>query len=257
MARHETRIHRSPSSTEPRKRSPGAPRSFYTGDLMRRALETCLVLTLAAFTSRAHAKGSPPAVAASSVLQVAGPPFPVDPPERAPLLPREPPPVEQRGSDGAGPRATFGLSVTPGLNLGFYGRAESEYFVVTNSSIVGMLIGLEGWGTMDGAAGGGAIPLSMFVGVRARDSERPKAPALLFTLGVGVDLVVYDRIRGEGGFGLFSPFGVVTTGVELTPGLRLLADGRAVYRWHWTSPSQAQYQLGLTVGVNSYLWDGP
>ena len=126
-----------------------------------------------------------------------------------------------------------------------------------NVSIVGALLGLEGWGTEGGTAGGGAIPVSMFVGARGGPFKRPKAPLMFFTLGVGVDLVVYDRIDGKGGFGLFSPFGVATAGIEVVPGLRLLADGRAVYRWHWTSPSQAQYQLGLTVGFNSYFWDGP
>jgi hypothetical protein len=191
------------------------------------------------------------------VLQVAGPPFPLDPPLHVPPLPREPPAPEQRQSDGAGPRLTFGRSFTPGLTPGFYGRFETEYFVVTNRSIVGMLLGLEGWGTEGATSGGGAIPITMFVGARGGPFEGPKAPMLLFTLGLGVDLVVYDRIGGRGGFGLFSPLGVVTTGVEVTPGLRLLADGRAVYRWHWTSPSQAQYQLGLTVGLNSNLWDGP
>ncbi len=40
---------------------------------------------------------------------------------------------------------------------------------------------------------------------------------LFFTLGVGVDVVVYDRIGTSDGFGLFSPFGVVTAGVEVAP----------------------------------------
>lgn len=64
-------------------------------------------------------------------------------------------------------------------------------------------------------------------------------------------------MKCPGRFGLLSPFGVITAGVELVPGLRVLADGRAAYRWRWTSESTAQYQVGLTLGANSYLWDGP
>jgi hypothetical protein len=165
--------------------------------------------------------------------------------------------LERRASDGAGPRITFGRTFTQGLHQGFYGRFETEYFEVRNASIVGVLLGLEGWGTEGATAGGGAIPISIFAGARGGPFEGPKAPLLFFSLGVGVDLVVYDRIGTSDGFGLFSPFGVVTAGVEVVRGVRLLADSRAIYRWHWTSRSEGQFQLGLTLGLNSYLWDGP
>lgn len=84
-----------------------------------------------------------------------------------------------------------------------------------------------------------------------------KAPKLLFTVGAGVYPVVYDRIRDADAFGLLSPFGVATAGMEVVPGARLLCDARAIYRRHWTAPSHGQVQLGLTLSLNSYLWGGP
>jgi hypothetical protein len=193
----------------------------------------------------------------STPLQVAGPPLTPEPPRSEPPRPRQPPYLRQRDSDGAGPRLTFGRTFTQGLNQGFYGRFETEYFEVKKASIVGALLGLEGWGTAGATAGGGAIPISIFAGARGGPFTGPKAPLLFLTLGLGVDLVVYDRVGTSDGFGLFSPFGVATAGIEIAPGVRLLADSRAIYRWHWTSRSEGQIQLGLTLGLNSYLWDGP
>ena len=184
-------------------------------------------------------------------LQVAGPPLQEE------HSPDEPPPRERRDAGGAGPRFTFGRTFTQRLNQGFYGRFETEYFEVKRAAIVGVLLGLEGWGTEGATAGGGAIPISIFAGARGGPFKSPKAPLLFFTLGLGLDLVVYDRIGTSDGFGLFSPFGVVTAGVEVAPGVRLLADSRAIYRWHWTSRSEGQFQVGLTLGLNSHLWDGP
>ncbi len=157
-------------------------------------------------------------------LQVAGPPLPPEPPRQ-----RKPAYFEQPMSDGAGPRVTFGRTFTQGLNQGFYGRFETEYFEIRNASIVGFLLGLEGWGTEGATAGGGVIPISIFAGARGGPFKGPKAPLLFFSLGLGVDLVVYDRIGTSDGFGLFSPFGVATAGVEVVPGIRLLADSRATY----------------------------
>ncbi|MEP7121661.1 MAG: hypothetical protein ABJE95_12150 [Byssovorax sp.] len=208
------------------------------------------LVATATFSSRAAA-GDPPQ------LQVAGPPLPLTVPAPEPPSAPPAPPVERGFSDGAGPRLTFGRTFTQTLNPGFYGRFETEYFEVRNNTIIGFLAGLEGWGTEGATAGGGAIPITLFAGARGGPFSGPKAPKLFFTLGLGVDFVVYDRIGGSGGFGLFSPFGVVTAGIEMVPGLRLLADSRAIYRWHWTSRSEGQVQLGLTVGLNSYLWDGP
>ena len=53
-----------------------------------------------------------------------------------------------------------------------------------NVSIVGALLGLEGWGTEGGTAGGGAIPVSLFVGARGGPFKGPRAPLMFFTLGV-------------------------------------------------------------------------
>jgi hypothetical protein len=227
---------------------------LYTADVICRARGMSFVVallasaTFAVFASRA---------AAGEPLQVAGPPLPLTVPSPEPPPP-PPAPVREPGvSDGAGPRLTFGRTFTQRLNPGFYGRFEAEYFEVRNHSIAGFLLGLEGWGTEGATAGGGAIPMSVFGGARGGPFKGPKAPVMLFTLGLGVDLVVFDRIGTSSGFGLLSPFGVVTAGVEVVPGMRFLADGRAIYRWHWTSRSEGQLQLGLTLALNSYLWDGP
>ena len=174
-------------------------------------------------------------------------------PSRTPLPPMPPP----RVSDGAGPRLTFGRAWTDTLNDGFYGRFETEYFEVKGWFIRGMLLGLEGWGTEGATAGGASIPVSMFAGMRGGPFRKPKAPVLFLTAGLGVHVLVYDRIGDADGFGLLSPFAVATGGVEIVPGIRLLADGRIAYRWHWTAASQAQFQAGVTLGLNSYLWDGP
>lgn len=193
----------------------------------------------------------PAAPAPAQQLQVAGDPLDEHPsrppprPERAPV------------SDGAGPRITFGRTWTEPLDGGFYGRFETEYFEVKGWTITGMLLGLEGWGTEGATSGGAAIPVSVFGGLRGGPLKGAKAPVFFFTVGVGVDVVVFDRVGDADGFGLLSPFGVVTGGVEVVPGVRLLCDSRVVYRWHWTAPSNAQLQLGLTLGLNSYLWDGP
>lgn len=187
--------------------------------------------------------------APAPALQVAGP---VEP--EGETLSEDAP---RRRSDGAGPRLGFGRAWVDGAEPGFYGRFESEYFEVDGILLAGSLVGVEGWGAGDGAAGGGSVPLSFFGGLRGGPFQSPKAPVFVLTAGLGVLVVVFDRIADESGFGLFSPFAAVTGGVELVPGLRLLADGRATYRWFWTAPNATEVQLGLTLGANSYLWDGP
>lgn len=202
-------------------------------------------VVLAALTSAGSALAEGPA------LQVAGEP-------RAPEPPRDP--FERPRatvSDGAGPRITFGRAFSDQLKPGFYGRFETEYFEVRDVVVSGVLLGLEGWGTEGATAGGGAIPVSVYVGGRGGPFRSPKAPMLFATAGLGLDVVVYDRIGTQDGFGLLSPFVVTTAGVEVAPGLRLLADARAIYRWHWTMRSTAQYLVGVTLSLNSYLWDGP
>lgn len=229
-------------------------------------------ITIAAPTPTVHiaTPSSPPAPppsagapeAATATLQVATATTPPPPPPRPPQPPLPPshtrparvaPPM----SDGAGPRITFGRAFTERLLPGFYGRFETEYFEVRDVVITGMLLGLEGWGTEGATAGGFAIPVSLFAGGRGGPGGGPKSPVLFATAGIGIDVLVYDRIGQIDGFGLLSPFCVATAGVEAVPGVRLLADARAAYRWHWTARSNAQYQIGFTLGLNSYLWDGP
>lgn len=155
----------------------------------------------------ASSRSEPPAP--SATLQVAAQPPP--PPER-------PYPIQvPRVSDGAGPRITFGRAFTERLVPGFYGRFETEYFEVSDVVITGVLLGLEGWGTEGATAGGFAVPVSVFAGGRGGPFSGPKSPVLFATAGIGVDVLVYDRIGQSDGFGLLSPFVIATAGIEVVP----------------------------------------
>lgn len=120
-----------------------------------------------------------------------------------------------------------------------------------------MVLGLEGWGTEGATAGGGSIVAGVFAGTRSPGRNLRKGAAFLITVGAGVHAVLYDRIGDKDGFGLFSPYAEFLMGVEVVPGVRLLWDNRAVYRWHWTMESHGQIQSGFTLALNSFLWDGP
>lgn len=174
-------------------------------------------------------------------LMVAGDPEP---------LPISPPTYTR---DGAGPRLTFGRSLTQDIEDGFFGRFETEYFEVNDILIAGMLLGLEGWGSPDG--GGGAVPISAYWGVRAPLYQGPKAPSLFLSIGLGFDCVVFDYVNHDSGFGLFAPFGTGVAGFEIFPGGRILADARAAYRWQWGAPDRYQFRLGISLAVNSDWWD--
>lgn len=210
--------------------------------------------------SETNAVPVPPPQAPAEVLQVAGPPPERPPPPRRPRRPPRDLPEPRRStrvSDGAGPRLGFGRVWTEDQNRGYYGRFESEYFEISGLTIVGSTVGFEGWGTEGGTGGGAALPLGVFAGLRGGPFQGPKAPLLFVSVGVGIDAFVFDRLDDQTAFGLLSPFGSATAGMELVPGLRLLGEGRAVYRWHWTAPNVEQLQVGLTLGANSTLWDGP
>jgi hypothetical protein len=179
-------------------------------------------------------------------LVVAGDP---DPEPRYPL-----PEPDTYWRDGAGPRLTFGRAITEGIADGFYGRFESEYFEARDILIGGALLGLEGWGGPDG--GGGAIPISVYWGVRAPLFSGPKAPSLFLSVGLGFNCIIVDYVKEEAGFGLFAPFATGVAGFEIFPGGRVLFDARAEYRWQWAAPDRYQLRLGLSLAANSDWWDG-
>ncbi len=223
---------------------------------LRRALATATLIALAALSAAARADEPP----RSKSQQVPRPDGQTDEPSKPLQIasdPPPPPPPPPRASDGAGPRITFGRTWTDRAKDGFYGRFESEYFEVRGSNILGGLVGLEGWGAEGAKAGGGSIVAGGFFGNRAGAMPGEHGASFLFTVGAGLHVIVFDKMGREDGFGLFSPYGSMTMGIEPIAGLRFLCDARAVYRWHWTARSEGQIQVGGTLSLNSYLWDGP
>lgn len=145
-----------------------------------------------------------------------------------------------RPSAGGGLSGTAGGVFTEHAPNGWFGRLELEGFGAGHfegaGSVGGVTLGGELW--VAGDSGGGGLPVSFWLGYRT--------PALIGGLGVGTLMLVYDEVDGDGGFGVWAPFGTASLGVELG-GTRLLADARALYRWQWGAPDRAQLQLGLRL----------
>lgn len=183
------------------------------------------------------------------VLVVAGDP---EPPPVGPAPP--PPPPRAWTEDGAGPRLSFGRALTLRVNEGWYGRLESEYFERRwgsegdSHSIGGILLGVEGWGAMDGGGGGG-VPMMGYGGFIAPFDE-PVGSGLFGTLGLGWSWVIYDHVYGNGGFGIFAPLAGAHLGVDLV-GVRLLAEARVSYRWQWGARDRSQGLLGASLSINT------
>lgn len=148
--------------------------------------------------------------------------------------------AERRPSAGGGLRGTFGRVFTEHAPDGWYGRLELEAFTAGafegHGPVGGVLIGGELWLAPD--AGGGGMPMSVWLGYRT--------PGLFTAFGVGFEAFEIDKVEGDTGFGLYAPFGTATIGMEIA-GMRLLADGRALYRWQWGAPDRAQIQVGITM----------
>lgn len=150
---------------------------------------------------------------------------------------------------------SFGRLLLPGTPPdGFYGRFETEYWEVRGKRMMGITLGLEGWGTTRG--GGGGAESMFYLGVRQPFFRGARAPCLFFAAGPGWDWLLIDRLYGHTGAGIFAPFGNANLGVDFR-GARLLLDARAQYRWQWGADDYAHYHLGLTLNLNSELWDGP
>jgi hypothetical protein len=143
-------------------------------------------------------------------------------------------------SAGAGLAGTFGRVFTEHTNEGWFGRLELEAFTAgafeSHGPLGGALIGGELWLAHD--AGGGGLPMSFFFGYRS--------PGFFISFGAGFDLFEVDEVQGDTGFGIYAPFGTARIGLELG-GVRLLADGRAIYRWQWGADDRAQIQVGVTM----------
>lgn len=161
--------------------------------------------------------------------------------------------ADERERDGrwrARPYQFDGLRITPGLaytediDPGFFGRIEFEAFSMKRNSgfgpTSGMLCGFEAWGGRDG--GGGGLPCSGFGGYRT-------SGGLFASLGLGLNLAIYDQIRDDGGFGIFAPLGTAALGID-GAGYRVLADFRAQYRWEWGAEDRYQLLVGLSLSFN-------
>lgn len=141
---------------------------------------------------------------------------------------------------GAGFRGSFGRAFTEGIDPAWYGRLEMEAFSAASrygaGPLGGAMIGGEVWTGTDG--GGGGLPMTLYLALRS--------PALTTLLGGGFQLFVYDDVKDDAGFGIYAPQGVFAVGFDFG-GLRILAEGRAVYRWQWGATDRGQVTIGLTV----------
>jgi hypothetical protein len=179
-----------------------------------------------------------------------GPP-PPPPPHPAPAAvatePAPPPPScpcepPEEWHPARAARISGGIAFTEGLSHGAYGRLEFEEYRLKPHSeglIGGILLGAEGWGAKD--AGGGGLPFTWYGGFRGRRS-------VFATLGFGWDWVIYDRVEGDGGFGIFAPMTTANFGADFE-GVRVLIDGRAQYRWQWGADDHYQIMAGLAISI--------
>lgn len=185
------------------------------------------------------------------------------PDQRTPLLvarpapeppPPPPPPRTEHLREFVGGRLTFGRAFTQGVAGGFYGRLDTEVMSVYRPGMIGLRIGLEGWGSSDG--GGGGIPWAFAFGAAIPFSERPRAVRFVISGELGWEWAFYDRLRHTGQFGILSPLASGVIGLDFR-GVRLLGDASAQYRWGWGDADRSQFRLGASLSFNSELWDGP
>ena len=216
-----------------------------------------IVLPLAGPASLVHAQDGPAPplpegqVAVPVTLPTPRAPLPAPStapvPDAAPTAARPepcPPAPEDSWVRHRGARLTGGFVLTQDVPNGAFGRLELETYSLRRSDetfVSGVLVGLEGWGTK--GSGGGGIPMVVFTGYREDTS-------VFATLGAGWSWAIYDKVGGDGGFGVFAPIVALSFGLDLE-GVRILADGRATYRWQWDAPDFYQVQAGLTFSVTS------
>jgi len=159
------------------------------------------------------------------------------PPARAATKPDR---ARAHGWGGAGVRGTFGRAFTEDTADGWFGRFELDAFGGASQDnaggVFGATVGGELW--LAENAGGGSLPMGLYFGYRT--------PLVFSSIGAGFHVFVYDRVDDDGGFGLYAPFGSVALGLDFGP-VRVLAEGRATYRWQWGAPDRAQATVGLSL----------
>jgi hypothetical protein len=204
-----------------------------------------LAALLCSPTAAAAQAEPPPGPPPPPPLQIAVEP----PPEPLPIPPPPPPPPEPvrhrrygPGRNADGMRVTAGRAFTEDIADGWFGRLEVESIWAgarhAASGIGGVTLGVAGWGSSDG--GGGSLPMTFWGGFHS--------PIVTTTVGLGWDWALYDRIRDDGGFGIFAPVATAAIGLDFAS-VRILADGRAQYRWQWGADDPWQLTLGISIGV--------
>jgi hypothetical protein len=195
---------------------------------------------------------------ARAPLVVAGDARP--PPPGPPGPPGPPPASTGRGhsNEAAGARLSFGRAFTRGISDGWYGRVDLETFELVGPGLfshagpgmIGIKLGLEGWGSVDG--GGGGIPWGFEAGVALPFTSSPRSARVVLTGTVGWEWAFYDRIHHVGQVGIFAPLAEAHVGIDLR-GVRILGDVSTQYRWGWGDADRAQLRAGVSLSFNSEL----
>ena len=158
---------------------------------------------------------------------------------------QERPPVHHREERWmtSGIRFSGGAAFSPGHATGFYGRVD---YGEIGPGVGLNVLGLEGWRAKDGWGLG--IPSSFYVWypIRLGDGD---TPALMISAAAGISWATFDRLSEKNHFGIFTPQGSISFGLMLKR-VRLLADGQAEYRWHFTGDHRPQFRAGLSLAIN-------
>lgn len=64
-------------------------------------------------------------------------------------------------------------------------------------------------------------------------------------------MFIIDEVDDDAGFGVYVPYASFTLGVEAA-GVRVLAEGRAQFRWQWGADDRGQLQFGISV---AHVWE--
>ena len=149
----------------------------------------------------------------------------------------------EEGWTHTGIRLAGGVVFNPKLSTGFYGQVDYNYI----GPLIGLtLVGLEGWKAKEGWGLG--IPSSVYLRFPISIGHG-ESPALMASVRGGWNRATFDRVNEQNQFGIFTPTGSVSFGVS-TKRIKILAEGQAEYRWHFTGENRAQFRTGLSLIVN-------
>jgi hypothetical protein len=124
-----------------------------------------------------------------------------------------------------------------------YGRLVVEALAVPHpkgaSAVFGIWEGIEGWGAKYGSSGV-SIPIVGEIGFRT--------PALVGTIGAGLNFLTFEQLGQAKGVGGFSPRAGARLGLQLGSAY-VLATGDVQRRWQTNIPAMTMFQAGIAVGV--------